>query len=73
MHRFFAVRVDGDHAVLPPDEAQHALRVLPLRGTCFWHWYLNQYFPRSRSGVEPVSVVCVLDEHVVEVAEKVVR
>ena len=30
MHRFFAVRLDENRAVLPAEEAQHALRVLRL-------------------------------------------
>ena len=30
MHRFFATRLDEDRAVLPPEEAQHALRVLRM-------------------------------------------
>ena len=30
MHRFFATRLDEDRALLPPEEAQHALRVLRL-------------------------------------------
>ena len=36
MHRFFAQRTDDSHAVLPPEEAAHALRVLRLnaRDTC---------------------------------------
>ena len=31
MHRFFAQRTDEQTAVLPPDEARHALTVLRLR------------------------------------------
>ena len=31
MHRFFAVRLDEARAVLPEEEAQHALRVLRMR------------------------------------------
>lgn len=30
MHRFFAARTEGERAVLPPEEAAHALRVLRL-------------------------------------------
>ena len=31
MHRFFATRLDEDRALLPPEEAQHALRVLRMQ------------------------------------------
>jgi len=30
MHRFYAERMDEDHAALPPEEASHALRVLRM-------------------------------------------